>query len=250
MDFSLGKGMSAIAVSAGLTLSPMVHADTLIGLYIGSDYWKTSTTGSLSSQTSDTSTDFSSNKPAASYLAFEHPIPLLPNIMLRNASLDLTGNSVSGINVYGGSNITSATANVDQTDAVLYYELLDNGLVSFDLGVNLRKVDGDFSVYSSNNVLVEETRFSGYVPMLYAAAEIGIVTTGLSVYGDFNALSVGDHSLRDYQAGIAYQFVDSALIDMSARVGFRKLTIDLQDLDGINSDLSVDGVTAGLRVHF
>jgi opacity protein-like surface antigen len=70
------------------------------------------------------------------------------------------------------------------------------------------------------------------------------------VYGDFNALSVGDHSLRDYQAGVAYQFIDNAIVDMSARVGFRKLTIDLQDLDGISSDISVDGVTAGLRVHF
>lgn len=250
MGFSIGKGLSVIAVSVAVMLPPIAQADTLIGLYIGADYWKTSTSGSISSQTSDSSTDFSSNKPTASYLAFEHPIPLLPNIMVRNASLELSGNSISGINVYSGSNITSATANIDQTDAVLYYELLDNGLVSFDLGVNIRKVDGDFNVFASNDVLVEETRFSGYVPMLYAAGEIGVITTGFSVYGDFNALSVGDHSVRDYQAGVAYQFVDSALIDMSARIGFRKLTIDLQDLDGINSDVSVDGLTAGLRVHF
>jgi outer membrane protein len=133
---------------------------------------------------------------------------------------------------------------------VLYYELLDNGLVSFDVGLNLRKVDGTYSVYSMSNTLVEETTFSGYVPMLYAAGEIGIVTTGLSVYGDFNALSVGDHSMRDVQAGVAYQLIDSALLDLSARLGYRKLSIDLQDLDGINSDLSVDGITAGVRVHF
>lgn len=250
MDFSIGKGLSVLAVTAACTLSPLSQADTLLGLYIGSDYWKTSTSGSLSSQTSDSSTDFDSNSPATSYLAFEHPIPLLPNLMVRNTSLDLQGDSVTGINVYNGSNLTSATANVDQTDVVMYYELLDNGLVSLDLGLNIRKVDGDFSVYASNDVLVEETTFSGYVPMLYAAGEIGIVSTDLSVYGDFNALSVGDHSLRDFQAGVAYQFIDNAVIDMSARLGYRKLTIDLEDLDGINSNVSVGGVTAGLRVHF
>jgi outer membrane protein len=237
-------------MAAAMATPSLSHADTLIGLYIGSDYWKTSTTGSLSSSTSDSSTSFDSNKPAASYIAFEHPVPLIPNIMLRNTSLDLQGDSIAGINVYGGSNLTSASANIDQTDAVMYYELLDNGLVSLDLGLNLRKIDGDFSVYSSSNILVEETSFSGYIPMLYAAGEFGLPMTGLSVYGDFNALSVGDHSLRDYQAGVAYQFIDNAIVDMSARVGFRKLTIDLQDLDGISSDISVDGVTAGLRVHF
>lgn len=244
------KGFFATLVVTALSISPLTQADTLLGLYIGSDYWKTSTSGSISSQTSDSSVAFDSNKPASSYAAFEHFIPMVPNIMVRNTSLDLTGDSVAGINVYGGSNITSASATLDQTDAVLYYELLDNGLVSLDLGINIRKVDGDFNVFSNSSTLIEETRFSGYVPMLYAAGEIGIVMTGLSVYGDFNALSVGDHSLRDYQAGVAYKFIDNAAVDMSARLGFRKLSLELNDLDGINSDMSVDGFTAGIRVHF
>jgi len=250
MRFSFGQGLSILTVLSSVSFASLCQADTLLGVYIGSDYWKTSTSGSLSSLSSDSSNNFSANKPATSYIALEHPIPLLPNIMLRNASLELKGNSVAGINVYGGSNLTAATANIDQTDAVMYYELLDNGLVSLDLGVNIRKVDGDYSVFSSTNILVEETRFSGYIPMLYAAGEIGIPATGLSVYGDFNTLSVGDHSLRDYQAGVAYQFIDIPFIDVCASVGFRKLSIELEDLDGINSDISVDGVTAGLRVHF
>jgi outer membrane protein len=244
------KGMKAFCGGLLLALAPMTQADTLLGLYIGADAWRTSTGGAIGSQTSDSSVNFDSSKPTASYIALEHPIPMVPNIMLRHTAIDLTGDSIAGINVYGGSNLTSATASVDQTDAVLYYELLDNGLVSFDVGLNLRKVDGTYSVYSMSNTLVEETTFSGYVPMLYAAGEIGIVTTGLSVYGDFNALSVGDHSMRDVQAGVAYQLIDSALLDLSARLGYRKLSIDLQDLDGINSDLSVDGITAGVRVHF
>jgi outer membrane protein len=244
------KGMKAFCGGLLLALAPITHADTILGLYIGADYWGTSTSGAINSQSSDSSVVFDSNKPTTSYIALEHPIPMVPNVMLRNASLDLTGDSVAGINVYGGSNLTSATASVDQTDAVLYYEILDNGLVSFDIGLNLRKVHGNYKVFSNADTLVEETQFSGYLPMLYAAGEVGIATTGLSVYGDFNALSVGDHSMRDVQAGVAYQFIDNAVIDMSARLGYRKLSIDLQDLDGINSDLSVDGITAGLRVHF
>jgi hypothetical protein len=51
-------------------------------------------------------------------LAFEHPIPLIPNAKIRYVNLkSQTENEVAGQPVYD--------LNIDHTDFILYYEILD-----------------------------------------------------------------------------------------------------------------------------
>ena len=73
---------------------------------------------------------------------------------------------------------------------------------------------------------------------------------GLSVYGDVNMLAIGDHSLVDYQVGVAYALLDNIAVDLDVQVGYSSWSLKLDDLDDINTDLDFSGVYAGLEVHF
>lgn len=249
MNHSFAKSVLIAAVS--LASIQLASADTVLGLYLGADAWVPSSSGSMTTTSTDSSQSFNEDTTSSYFVALEHPLPMIPNVMLRKTTLDLQGDAFNGNFYFNGSNNTYSNITLNQTDAIFYYELLDNGLTSLDLGINLRKAEGDYNVFATaNDNLLETTTFSGYIPMLYAAGELGIITTGLSVYGDFNAISVGDHSLRDFQAGVAYRLIDSMAVDVSARLGYRTIKVELDDLDGISSNLDVNGVTAGIKIHF
>jgi outer membrane protein len=86
--------------------------------------------------------------------------------------------------------------------------------------------------------------------MLYGATLIGIPTTPLWVYGDLNILSVGDHTLQDYQLGVAYSVIDNLAMDLRLKGGYRSFSLELDDLDGVYTDWDFDGFYLGLEVDF
>lgn len=86
--------------------------------------------------------------------------------------------------------------------------------------------------------------------MLYASTQVSIPGTGLSVFAEGNFLSIDDHTLLDYQAGIAYALIDNMLIDVTLQAGYRMVDLELDDLDDVYADLQFDGAFAGVEVHF
>ena len=86
--------------------------------------------------------------------------------------------------------------------------------------------------------------------MLYLSAEVAIPATGLSVFAEGNMLSIDDHTLTDYQVGIAYALIDNMIIDVNLQAGYRAVDLELDDLDDIYADLQFDGAFAGVEVHF
>ena len=139
---------------------------------------------------------------------------------------------------------------MDSTDFILYYELFDNDLVSFDLGVNAKYIDGSLSVVDAASNTQGAGEFSGVVPMAYSRLQLGLPFTGLAAYAEGSYLSFDDHELSDYQVAVAYSFIESLAVDMTLQVGYRKVTVDIEDLDDIYANMEFDGVFAGLEVHF
>ena len=92
--------------------------------------------------------------------------------------------------------------------------------------------------------------FSGVVPMLYSRIQVGIPLTGFGAYIEGSFLSFDDQTLTDYQAAVTYSLLDNIAIDMTFQLGYRSLTLDLDDLDGIYTDLEFSGAFAGVEVHF
>jgi outer membrane protein len=238
----------------GGLLSTPVYADTLLGLTADVDFWDMESSGSFADSSDMQSFDLGSERNSILTLALEHPLPVVPNLKIRTNDLSSSGDqrlsvnfSFSDINFPAGLDL-SVDFEAQNTDFIFYYEIFDNDTVSFDLGLNLKYLDGDIDV-ESNGLHASES-FEGYVPMFYGAVKLGIPTTRLSFYGDLNLLSLGDHTLQDYTAGVAFKVVESMAVDISVKGGYRRFSLELDDLDGIYTDWDFDGAYLGLQADF
>jgi len=222
-------------------LSTNANADFL-GLYVGGGSWDhdaSGTFGTLGDPAIDVESDlnYSSEKDTYVYAAFEHFVPLVPNIRIEAASMGhsgvATGLTFNGVGVTGNSEIS-----LDTTDTIAYYRLLDNW-VNFDLGLNIRKLDADFIV-ATESVSVSET-----IPMLYVAAQFDLPFTGFSVGGDINKISYSGSSYQDVRIRALYE-----MGVIGFEVGLRSTTMELDDVDGVNADFEFEGMMIGAFLHF
>lgn len=250
------KRLLATVVS-GLLITPVAQADMLLGLYVGAQGWNTSTSGGFSeSSTGAANFDYDSQTNSSLYVAFEHFVPLVPNIKINYTSMDSDGfTDLDASFEFDGTTYSESASlltntSIDSADLVLYYEIFDNDLVSFDIGVNGKFIDGTLFVEDVDSGVNGESSFTGVIPMAYSRVEVGLPFTGLSVYAEGSYLSFDDHSVHDIQAAVTYSFVENLAIDMTLQLGYRDFSVDIEDLDNIYADLSYDGVFAGLEVHF
>jgi outer membrane protein len=240
-----------------LCMSNPSKSDTLLGLYIGAQGWNMETVGGFSEDGTNTDFIFEDQSQPNLYVAFEHPLPLIPNIKLQRTNMDTTGDVLLERNfVFGGklfSINSDATSDVQltTTDVILYYELFDNDLISFDVGLNAKYIEGELLVTDKGDPTVNgREEFSGPIPMFYSRLAVGIPLTGFGAFVEGSFLSVDDHTLSDYQAAITYSLIENLAIDVTFQLGYRAVSLELEDLDGIYSDLEFKGAYAGLEVHF
>lgn len=219
-------------------------ADTL-GLYVGGGSWNHDPSGTFSStQTGSSSIDIKSDlnvsKKSESYvwMAFEHPVPFLPNIRLEKSSLSNTGNTSNLYNFNGSTTSGNFETTLDSTDAILYYRILDNW-VNLDLGLDVRKIDGRFAIGSQSSTV------TATVPMLYASVAFDLPLTGLSVGADYKVISHSGSTYNDSRIRATYEF---GVIGIEA--GVRSTKIKISDVDNINTDLTFKGVMVGAFLHF
>jgi outer membrane protein len=252
--------MKKTALSIGLLatcVSFSSHADTLFGLYVGAQGWNMKTTGGFSQDGTNTRFNFEDETKPSFYAAFEHPIPLIPNIKLQKTEMDtngdvtLVGNFTLGDELFSINTDVSSNVQLSSTDIILYYELFDNDLISFDIGLNAKYIDGELLVIAKDDpTLIGREEFSGPVPMVYSRLALGMPLTGFGAFVEGSFLSLDDHTLTDYQAAITYSLIENLAIDVTFQVGYRAFTLELEDLEGIYSDLEFKGAYAGLEVHF
>ncbi|MCW8092693.1 TIGR04219 family outer membrane beta-barrel protein [Alteromonas sp. ASW11-130] len=250
--------MKKVLLTASLaTLFSMpVMADTVAGLYVGGQGWKTDTSGSFADTSSMANFNFDDETNTAMYVAIEHPLPFIPNVKINHTTLDSEGvTALQNDFTYAGttfaSNTTVATqSDITATDLILYYELFDNDLVSFDVGLNGKYVDGKLAVLDEANALQGSRDFSGIVPMVYSRVQVGLPFTGLAAYAEGSYLSIDDHKVSDFQVAVTYAVIDSLAVDMTVQLGYRRVDVDIDDLDDVYADLEYDGAFAGLEIHF
>lgn len=200
----------SIAVLSAVLLSSVgvsAHADTLLGLYAGAD--GIVNTGESNNISAD-------NEVVGSYyLAFEHPVPFLPNAKLRYTKLD------------------QSAANADFMDAIGYFEVLDN-VVSLDVGLGAKRV----------NANIDKT-----IPAVYASAGGKLPFTGLSAKAEAFVGKGSDADFSDINAEIKYNFIENIAIDLGLKAGYRIMTVNVDD-SGTSSEIKVHGPYLGLEAHF
>lgn len=246
------------ALLSALIIAP-AHADSL-GLYVGAQAWQNEGKGGFAEITEQSSTTlqdfgFDEDTNVSVYVNFEHPLPLIPNVRARTGKLTAVGATqlTSEFTFNGQSYSVGESLETDldftNTDITIYYEILDNDLVGFDVGITAKYLSGEFFVANALDVQATEDA-SLWIPMGYVAGKVALPGTGIFAYGDINLVSYDDNSIHDYQVGMGYSFVDNFAIDASVLVGYREVAIELDDVDDISADLEFSGLFAGVELHF
>lgn len=238
------------------TIAAPVQADTLLGAYVGAQGWNMAVEGGFSNEESLTDFSFDDQSNGSFYVALEHPIPLIPNIKVSRTTLDTSGVATLATSftfndvLYDESTDIGTDFEMSGTDFILYYEILDNDVVSIDVGINGKYIDGIIMVQELEGNRMSTEEFSGVVPMGYAKVALGLPFTGFGVYAEGSFLAVDDDSVSDFQAALTYSFVETLAIDMELQAGYRTMTVDLNDIDGVFADLEFSGVFIGLEFDF
>ncbi|WP_416307690.1 TIGR04219 family outer membrane beta-barrel protein [Neptunicella sp. SCSIO 80796] len=243
---------AALAMTTGA-----VNADTVLGVYAGVQGWNVDANGGFADDSNLADFSFDKETKSSFYVALEHPVPLVPNLKIRRTNINNNGSAtLTSSFTFDGQNFTADSnlitdIDLTNTDYVLYYELFDNDLFSFDFGLNIKDVEGNIFVQNVDNTSqTGSENFDGFIPLLYSKVTAEMPLTGLGFYAEGNYLSIDDHKVYEYQAAITYNMMDNLAIDMTLQLGYRSFMLELDDLDGVYSDLEFKGPFAGVEVHF
>lgn len=223
----------------GLGIQSIAYAD-VIGVKGDLSYWNFN--GSSEYQTSGRSStqknDLDRQGTVQASIAFEHPIPLLPNAKIKYVNLDSASPVENGI---------QSDIELTNTNYILYYEILDN-IVSADIGVGATQLDGKVKQLTAAKTNVYN--FSDFIPLVYAQAGIKLPFTGLSLKAEGTYSKLDDTTAKDFQAELQYNFIDNLLVDIGAKVGYRILDIEHQQDNLADLTLKFKGPYIGIDVHF
>jgi len=253
----INKKLVLAATLAGVMALP-AQAD-MLGIYIGAQGWQNEVSGAFS-QDSTSLVDFQFEDKAQTnlYVKFEHPLPLIPNARVRLGKLEGLGNvDLSESFTFDNFNYdvdTSLDSAIELTnnDATLYWELLDNDIIAFDVGITAKHLDGDIMVTgTANDISATSTEnISVWLPMGYAAVKVRVPFAGVYVYGDANYVSYDGSNVHDYEVGVGYDIMDNIAVDVALTAGYREMAIELDDVDDLSADVKFSGFFAGVEVHF
>ena len=219
-----------------LLLTGPVYGDTVFGIYAGAGSWQQGFSGDITSGITqidiedDLALEDENNN--IFYLALEHGVPVLPNLRLQHAKIAVSGNNdlirtieFNG-SVFDVADTVATNMELNQTDLVLYYEVLDN-VISLDIGVAVRPI--------------------AVLPLLYAKVRADLPLTGLWVGAEVQGLGYNTSSLVDANAQIGWE----SRIGLGVEGGWRTYRLDLEDLDDFNNvSLDISGPYFALNFHF
>jgi outer membrane protein len=235
-----------------LCSSPVLQADVL-GVTVGAEWWQANPEGRMGDTGFSQRLDFDDDSHSAFYAAFEHPIPLLPNLLMRRQTLSFQGDTVLPGELrlyelpYAAKSRVNNELNLEYTDASFYYELLDNDILSMDLGLTARFLQTDLMIRQTASV---SKGVSTPMPMLYGNANIGIFGTHSSLFFTGNYGRYNEQQMSDLRAGFAYEWIDLTAFSLTVKLGVQRLELELNNEDRMDADLLMDGAFIGLEADF
>lgn len=218
--------MKKVLLGAIIALLPLTSfAATILGFKAGTGNWSQSASGATVSVIGTDILDGAKKDEGYTYFSVEHPVPLVPNFKYATVAVTTAGNTINTV------------LDLEQTDATFYYEILDN-VVSLDLGITARKVDGQFETAGSS------VTFSGTVPMLYASAEI-LLPVGFALEAEINTIGAGDDKITDIIAKLTY----TTDFNLGIEVGTRTQSVDV-NIGSVQTNIDFSGLFAGVYFVF
>ncbi|MCP4874616.1 MAG: TIGR04219 family outer membrane beta-barrel protein [Gammaproteobacteria bacterium] len=244
----MGNTRSVFAISAFLWLTiGAADAAEFIGLNIGQSQlnpplWRPLYQSDLESIDLVDDLDVENPEQSSMVLILEHPISALPNFRYEGYELDssLSSSVNSNNSVNGethGSAETATSFELSQDDFVLYYQLR-NSRMNLDLGVDLKRFDGEISLGdSSSRVSVDET-----IPLLYLSARVDLPYDGFYVGAHINSnfidLGLSKSSAQDSAIMLGYESGNG----LGVEGGIKYFSLDLDDIDQTDTELEYDSI--------
>ena len=229
-----------------LLLSAPGQAD-VVGFSVGASYWQPELSGDFNS-TGEGSIDLTDDlgiddpSPTSLVLVLEHPIPILPNFKYQNNDLESDGRSTLSGNIsfegeiYVAGETVTSTFDLTHDDIILYYEVLDNW-VNLDIGLDIKRFDGGVSMVGDTNTTTSSIDVDETIPLLYLAARFDLPLSGLYLGLDVAGIGIDDSSAQDISLKLGYL----SGIGLGIEGGVRTFSIELDDADGLDSDIEYDG---------
>lgn len=242
-----------LSTTVALALSSSLNAD-FIGAEVGYAAWSSTLKGNIKKGggTLDFENDlgYGSNEINGFMWAYiDHPIPLIPNLKIQKTNFsDLASGTVNksvtfSDKSFDANEIVRSSITLDQLDIIPYWRILDNW-INLDIGFNIKVMDGDIQLNSTTKQANAD--FTAILPMLYSKARFDLPFSGLSVEADISYLRYSNNKFSDVKAGIVYE----TTFGLGATLGYKKQSIKLDDIDGIDAELNIKGPYAGLFFHF
>jgi len=157
------------------------------------------------------------------FAALEHPVPLIPNILIQHTQLETGGSGDIGTELFDGVELSGDTQmdlDLTHTDVTLYYEILDNW-VNLDVGASVRFLDVNVSLLDDSG-RSGEIETDDPIPMVYAAVKVELPFTGWYVAADGNYVSWDGDDYSDLRASLGWEFA----LGLGVELGYRSMEID------------------------
>ena len=193
------KKLCLSCIALFLTASNAV-AD-VIGAKAGYDFWLTNQYGNAHS----------------AYVQLEHPIPFVPDVAFKATRLN-----------------NNKTLNYTSYDLLGYFEILDNGIVSLDVGAGLRMIGSG---------KIHDEKFTDTMAMVYIDAE-ALPDETLSFYGKLDAGKNHRTNMFDAVVGARYNIFPAVYL----QAGYRYNRIDIGNVNTADNKKSIHGPQVGLHI--
>ncbi len=247
--------MKKILLLSLLFSSLTLQAD-LFRLEMGAGVWSQGTSGTLKHK-KDTydidlvnDLDVGHSQDLYMWALFKHPIPIIPNARIEytNTSLDGKGSGFT----YNGKNYSSPTSyelNIEQFDAILYYNILDNlAWITLDLGLDVNFMKQSYKF--ANESAVSD---SIMIPLLFGRGRFQIPTTEFAFETEIKYMTYGDSTIGDVRIKVDYT-LDTPVIQPALELGYRHEVIqtshnDFSDLRN-DTDITMSGVYLGAMLRY
>lgn len=243
-----------VMATALLAMLPMAaQADLVFTVGAKASIWNVEPTGQLDDDVSVEKDGLNIDSENGQQLSvyFEHLVPVLPNVKIKQTSLELEGDgslSASFADQTFNEDVTS-TMDLSHTDLTLYWGLpLPVPFVDVNFGLTARQFDGMAEVTGAT-AGTESVDLDFVLPMAFGEVQID---TPFGIYGhiDMNYVGYGDNKMSDISYGLGYD-LPVPVVDIGLEAGYRKMSLqtDKDDVD-IAADVDLSGAYFGASLAF
>lgn len=234
-------------------LAPLTsQADLLFTVGAQASVWDADTGGHLDRQLAVDADgmDLDTETSRQLSLFIEHPLPLLPNVRLRDTQLDLSGDSDLSASFLGQDFDEPVHSQLDlsHSDLTLYWGL-PVPLVDINFGMTGRQFNGK-AVVANGMGKTSSADIDMVLPMAYAGVRFD-APFGLYAMADANYVAYSGNSLSDITYGIGYDLpIPLPMVDIGLEAGYRSLRLQADDgWADLDTDVDVSGAWYGASVE-